>query len=288
MTMKSTPPTSSMARLRPDPGGAGALRREFGVAHAQEMFWHWFLGCDLLHVSQKNCFEMFGATREEKAYVGPLIVFLAIMFLGQIPGWIAPRSEWWVIAKPGYWVIPLQTVIGTVLLARYWRIYQMRFPSWCGIWFATFIGALALILWIAPQQWLGFAPRLIGFEPHYFGGPDTWMYWFNLVVRFIRLVIIVPLIEEIFWRGFLLRYFVDDDFTSVPMGAFSWTSFWIVVGGFCLEHSFADWPAALLTGALFNLVAYRTRSLSACVLTHAVTNLILGIWVMRTGQWGFW
>ena len=56
---------------------------------------------------------MFGATREEKAYVGPFIVFLAIMFLGQIPGWIAPRSEWWVIAKPGYWVIPLQTVIGT-------------------------------------------------------------------------------------------------------------------------------------------------------------------------------
>lgn len=231
---------------------------------------------------------MFGATREEKAYVGPFVVFLAIMFLGQIPGWIAPRSEWWIIAKPGYWVIPLQTVVGTVLLARYWRIYQMRFPSWFGIAFATLIGAIALIIWIAPQQWLGVAARLTGFEPHYFGGPDTWMYWFNLVVRFIRLVIIVPLIEEIFWRGFLLRYFVDDDFTSVPMGAFSWMSFWIVVGGFCLEHSFADWPAAILTGALFNLVAYRTRCLSACVLTHAVTNLILGIWVMRTGQWGFW
>ena len=81
---------------------------------------------------------------------------------------------------------------------------------------------------------------------------------------------------------------IDDDFTDVPIGTFSWKSFAIVTGGFCLEHSFADWPAAILTGALFNLVAYRTRSLSACVLTHAVTNLLLGIWVMRTGQWGFW
>ena len=229
---------------------------------------------------------MFGATRDEKAYVGPFVVFLAIMFLGEILGWIAPRSEFWIVAEPRYWVIPLQTVVGAVLLARYWRSYQMRFPA--GIGFATLVGAIALIIWIAPQQWLGAEARLKGFQPDYFGGPDTWMYWFNVVVRFVRLVIIVPLIEEIFWRGFLLRYLIDDDFLDVPVGTFSWKSFGIVTAGFCLEHQFADWPAAILTGMLFNLVAYRTRSLSACVLTHAVTNLILGIYVMRTGQWGFW
>ena len=55
-----------------------------------------------------------------------------------------------------------------------------------------------------------------------------------------------------------------------------------------LEHAPADWPAALLTGALFNLVALRTRSLSACVITHAVTNLLLGLYILRTGQLGFW
>ena len=46
--------------------------------------------------------------------------------------------------------------------------------------------------------------------------------------------------------------------------------------------------AALLTGALYNLVAYRTKSLGACVLAHAVTNLLLGLWIMSTRQWGFW
>ena len=52
--------------------------------------------------------------------------------------------------------------------------------------------------------------------------------------------------------------------------------------------SSADWPAAALTGALYNFVAYRTRSLSACVLAHALTNALLGLWILRTGQWGFW
>ena len=45
---------------------------------------------------------------------------------------------------------------------------------------------------------------------------------------------------------------------------------------------------AVLTGALFNLVAYRTKSLASCVLVHAAVNLMLGIYIMQTGQWGFW
>jgi membrane protease YdiL (CAAX protease family) len=39
---------------------------------------------------------------------------------------------------------------------------------------------------------------------------------------------------------------------------------------------------------LYNLVAYRTRSLASCVVAHAVTNLLLGLWIMATRQWGFW
>jgi len=229
---------------------------------------------------------MFGATPHEKAYLAPFLGFLAVALLGEIVGKIFHGHAFWMLAEPRYWVLPLQTLVGAALLWRYWPSYALRLPARAG--FAILIGALALVLWIAPQQWLGTPARLDGFQPEFFGGPDTWAYWLNVPLRFIRLVIVVPLLEEIFWRGFLLRYLIDDDFTDVPIGAFSWKSFGIVTAGFCLEHSFADWPAAILTGALFNLVAYRTRSLSACVLTHAVTNLILGIWVMRTGQWGFW
>jgi uncharacterized protein len=110
----------------------------------------------------------------------------------------------------------------------------------------------------------------------------------TIVFRFLRLVLVVPLLEEIFWRGFLLRFLVNENFDDVPFGKFSWLSFTIVALAFGFSHPRADWPAAMLTGMLYNWVAYRTKSLSTCVLTHAVTNLLLGLWIMKTGQWGFW
>jgi CAAX prenyl protease-like protein len=95
-------------------------------------------------------------------------------------------------------------------------------------------------------------------------------------------------VEEIFWRGFLLRYLVSERFSAVAIGTFSWLSFTVVTLAFGLAHSPADWVAALICGALYNVVAYRTRSLTSCVITHATTNLLLGLWIMQTRQWGFW
>jgi CAAX prenyl protease-like protein len=96
------------------------------------------------------------------------------------------------------------------------------------------------------------------------------------------------LIEEIFWRGFFLRYLIAEDFDRVAFGRFSWLSFTAVTLLFAFSHSKADWAAALCAGALYNLVAYRTRSLFSCVFAHALTNLLLGLWIMHTRQWGFW
>jgi CAAX prenyl protease-like protein len=100
--------------------------------------------------------------------------------------------------------------------------------------------------------------------------------------------VIVPLLEEIFWRGFVLRYCVNQEFHTVPLGEWTWRALAVTTVGFCLEHNLPDWPAAVLTGLLFNLVFIRTRSIWMCVIAHAVTNLLLGIYIMRTGQWGFW
>ena len=98
----------------------------------------------------------------------------------------------------------------------------------------------------------------------------------------------MPLVEEIFWRGFFLRFLIAEKFETVSFGAFSWVSFAVVTLAFGFSHSMADWPAALVTGALYNLVAYRTKSLSSCVLAHGLTNLALGLWIVGTKQWGFW
>ena len=227
---------------------------------------------------------MFGASPPEKAYVAPFLAFLALIALGEVVAKLFDGQAFWMASQPRYWVYPLQTLVCGALLIRGWGFYGMRPPARPLL--ALGIGALVFALWIAPQQWLGFAPRLDGFDPGFFGGGAS--YALNVTLRFMRLVVVVPLLEEIFWRGFLLRFLIRDDFTRVPFGAYSRLSFSVVTVGFCFEHSMPDWPAALLTGALYNLVAYRTRSLSACVLAHALTNLLLGIYVLRTGQWGFW
>jgi CAAX prenyl protease-like protein len=229
---------------------------------------------------------MFGSAPEEKAYFAPFAVFLGFLALNEFVAKIfdGVASPWWQ-SEPRLWVFPLQTLVCGGLLLRWWRSYNFQPPRKLCI--VAGIGVLVLLIWIAPQMWLGISPRSDGFDPTYFGH-SGWAFDLTVALRFLRLVVVVPLVEEIFWRGYLLRVFIAEPFTSVPIGAFSWRSFAIVTIGFCLEHQFADWPAALAAGALYNVVAYRTGSLSACVLAHAVTNLLLGIFVMRTGQWGFW
>ncbi len=228
---------------------------------------------------------MFGSTTPQRAYFGPFLAFLGLIALGEFVKKIFEgQAVAWPLSTPMYWVMPLQTLVCGWMLWRWWPHYELRLPA--RPIFTIAIGLLVLGLWIAPQELLHAEPRMDGFDPGFFGEGAAW--WINVLVRFVRLVIVVPLVEEIFWRGFLLRYLVHEDFTKVPFGKFTWLSFAVVTLGFTFEHSQADWPAAALAGALYNIVAYRTRSLAACVLAHAITNLALGLYVLRTGQWGFW
>ena len=220
--------------------------------------------------------------RKLLAYILPMAVLIGTLAL------VTPLKKiggapW--LDSPEYWLYPLQTFACAALLLWFRREYDLRRAG--GLVFALAVGLVVFVLWISPQQFFGVAPRIEGFKPDLFTAQPG-AYWATVALRFLRLVIVVPLVEEIFWRGFLLRYFVDEKFDSVPMGTFSWLSFIIVTLGFTFAHSPADWIAAAITGALYNVVAYRTKSLASCVIAHALTNLLLGLWIMATKQWGFW
>lgn len=221
--------------------------------------------------------------RKLAAYIVPMAAFLGALVVVSGVKALGGSSFW--LSAPEYWIYPLQTLLCGGLLVWFWREYD--FNGIRGLPIAIAVGIVVLGIWVAPQAFLGVAPRTEGFNPDLFAAQPA-AYWSTVALRFLRLVIIVPLVEEIFWRGFLLRYFIDEKFHRVPMGTFSWVSFAAVSVGFMLVHSTADWPAALITGALYNFVAYRTKSLAACVVAHAVTNLLLGLWIMSTKQWGFW
>ena len=228
---------------------------------------------------------MIGEHARVRAYLAPIVVFFGFLFLVDlVKNKLGEGYEHWALSEPSHWIFPIQTLVCAAVLWKHRKHYD--FLPMKGFGFATLIGLIALGVWIAPQLAFAQPPRTDGFNPYRFG--DGWLFWLNLTFRMLRMVIIVPLVEEIFWRGFLLRYLVRKEFDTVPMGTFTWMSFGITTAGFCLEHSRPDWPAAIVTGVLFNFVAYRTRSLAACVLTHAVTNLVLALYILQTKQWGFW
>ncbi|MBA3272456.1 MAG: CAAX prenyl protease-related protein [Chthoniobacterales bacterium] len=216
------------------------------------------------------------------AFTLPMFVFLgglALVTLLKNAG-----GAFWLNA-PEYLVYPLQTLACGVVLIWFRHDYAFGTPRALIMTFA--IAIAVFVLWIAPQAFLGFAPRTDGFNPDVFAAQPQ-LYWPTVVMRFLRLVVVVPIVEEVFWRGFLLRYLINERFARVPIGTFSWFSFLAVTVGFMLVHSTADWPAAAITGALYNLVAYKAKSLTSCILAHAATNLLLGLWIMQTRQWGFW
>jgi uncharacterized protein len=219
------------------------------------------------------------------AYVAPFGVFIAFLGLDAVVSWLGAGSGVWWLATPKYWIFPLQTAVCALVLLIYGR--QIKLDPWKPWPWGILAGVVALGLWISPQALFHAAPRVDGFNPEVFGSEGP-LYVLNVVARFTRLVIVIPLVEEIFWRGFLLRYLVREDFQNVAFGTFRPLAFFGVALLFMLEHSSADYIAAFLTGVIYNLVAVRTKSLFACVVAHAVTNAGLGAYIMATRQWGFW
>ncbi len=219
------------------------------------------------------------------AHVLPFGLFMLGLAAVSLVQSLAGESDNLLLAEPAYWIYPLQTLACAVALVVCWRRYA--FGSQKSLPLAVVIGLLVFGMWVSPQWIFGQAPRLDGFDPEVFAD-NPGLYWSTVIARFLRLVVVVPLVEEIFWRGFLMRYLIDEDFTKVPFGKYTHLSFWGVTFAFALAHLGPDFVPAVITGAVFGWVAIRTKSLLACVVAHAVTNLALGVYIMQTRQWGFW
>ncbi len=221
-----------------------------------------------------------------------------------VPGWfrIENAALPWYQRGPEHWVWPLQCVVCGAVLAFFWRHYE--FKPWRGLGLAVLLGCMGIVCWIAPniifhhysltEGWwkhLGVMDRPDGFDPTILDSHPAGKTA-SIFMRFVRMVVIVPLVEELFWRGFLMRYIVAEkrgiDWRRVPFGTHHWLSFVIVTTGVTIIHNTEDWAAAFVWGALMYWLAVRTKSLGACVVMHAVGNLILGIYVLQTRQWGFW
>jgi uncharacterized protein len=192
---------------------------------------------------------------------------------------------------PPGWGYPLRTLAVLAVLLVFSRgVIALRpsRPAWSAL-----LGLAVFVIWIAPdllfpayrQHWL-FRNALTG--PAASAVPAALRA--NLLFLFFRAlgsVLLVPIVEELFWRAWLMRRLISPAVEEIPLGAYSVSSFWIVALLFASEHG-AYWDVGLAAGIAYNWWMIRTRSLADCIFAHAVTNGCLALYVLSSGRWEFW
>jgi CAAX prenyl protease-like protein len=212
-------------------------------------------------------------------YVFPFAAFLAFLAVGRY----LPGPAWAVNAV---WI----AAIGAVL----WH-FSRRAISWRPVapWASAAAGVAVFLLWIAPDLlWPGYRSSWL-FQNSLTGSlasslaPASRGDALVLSLRSLRAVLIVPIVEELFWRGWLLRWIEGHDFESVPVGHWNMRAFGVTAALFAVEHG-PFWDVGLIAGAIYNGWVVRTKSIADCVLAHAVTNACLCGYVIATGEWQYW
>jgi CAAX prenyl protease-like protein len=219
------------------------------------------------------------------AYVAPFVLFMAFTMV-ESRGWLALSYETVYTSKIA------------VVAATLW-VFRRQYPpvTSSGFLLGAISGAVGLVVWIA-LDWIQKAipdvqllvesvmqGNRAGYDP-FAGDSSAAARTAFIGIRLIGLVIVVPIMEEIFWRGFLARYLIADDFRKVAQGTFTTFSFVIVTVAFASVHP--EVLAALAWGAMINWLYHKTANLWACIVMHAVTNALLGAYILATGTWQLW
>lgn len=217
-------------------------------------------------------------------YAVPIFAYVT---LGGIEGYLPqvdghPSPVWYPIAYT------IRVVIVAALAWHYratWKDLRPA-PGPLGLLLAIACGLVVTALWIGLDGLYPGLPMMgqrASFDPTTM--PPSWRMVFY-AARLTGLVLVVPLIEELFWRSFLIRWLIEPDFRRVPIGRVTLMSAGVTSVLFALAHP--EWLPALLTGLLWAWLLHRTKSLSACAISHVVANLALGLYVIRYSAWKFW
>ncbi len=212
-------------------------------------------------------------------YVAPFVVFLALIGLSRV--WPMPA-----LADEIFRLVVMLAVL--FLVAR--PVLHFKVQNW-GV--SVLVGVAIFVLWIAPDLLFPQYRSFFLFDNSVVGTARSSLSDAArqdvpvLFLRTLRAVAIVPVIEELFWRGWLMRWVIDKDFERVPLGAYSALSFWAVALLFASEHG-PYWDVGLVAGIIFNWWMMRTKSLGDLILAHAVANACLSGYVIAAGKWEYW
>jgi membrane protease YdiL (CAAX protease family) len=229
--------------------------------------------------------------------VVPFVIFVALTAL---------QGQWAEASR--YWVYLVKTIIGlaTVLMMRP-LVPEMR---WVLSWEAVVVGIGVCVMWVGLDgfypsldqmiqkyacpvlkqiglgSWCHQAAEKLPWNPHAQFGQGSTLAWVFIATRMFGPSIVVPPLEEVFYRSFLYRYIIKPDFLAVSMGLFNLTAFVLTAVIFGFTHF--EWLAGILCAFAFQGLVLWKKRLGDAMTAHAITNFLLGVWVIWKGAWHFW
>lgn len=214
----------------------------------------------------------------------PFLLFVGLLVLASVAGaWLPGETS--MALRDGLTIG--RGVMVALVLALLWPAYsELRKPpatpsmSWV---LAVTGGVAVFLVWILlyPSEPANaasgrFVPLLA----------DGTVHWPKALLRFAGLGLVVPVMEELFWRSLILRWIQSDDFLALSPADVGARPFLITTVLFAIEHD--TWLAGAIAGIVYNSLYMRSGNLWVPILSHAVTNCLLGIWIIYTGAWHLW
>lgn len=218
---------------------------------------------------------------EQPGFARTLPFALYIAFLA-----LAPTLHGW----QGYdvrWLYGVQISAVILALALLWGQYReinagVRLS--CRQWLlSAAVGIAVFVLWINLDQAWATIGENRGFNPQQAGGALDWPL---VLTRMFGAAAVVPVMEELFWRSLVMRWIECRAFLGVTPAAIGLRAVVMSSVVFGLEHSL--WFAGILAGLAYAWIYRRSGNLWAPITAHAVTNLLLAVWIVSTGNWQFW
>lgn len=218
--------------------------------------------------------------RESTARILPFAIYMAFIVIADLlarMGWSDNELRW---------LYPVKIAAVVVALLVYRQYYSEL--KWQALSMQTTVGTVivglaVLLLWInLDASWMQVGTSA-GFDPT---GETGRIDWLLVALRIAGAAVVVPVMEELFWRSFLMRWLDSSNFMAVHPAALGARAIAISVALFGIEHNL--WLAGIVAGLAYVVLYMRTGNLWTSILAHAVTNGVLGIWVVNTGNWAYW
>ncbi len=212
----------------------------------------------------------------------PFLLFIAFLMANSV---LAPLAA--SIGISLSWLAVIRGVIVALVLAWFWRSYtELRNTEAVSAthWLVSIGAGIAVfVIWIEWGQSGPITTDSGRFVPLL---PDGNLDWPKALLRLTGLALVVPVMEELFWRSLILRWIDQHDFLSLSPRRVGLGAFVITTALFAVEHD--SWVAGAIAGITYNALYMWSRNLWIPIASHAVTNGALGIWILATHNWHYW